>query len=112
MTDFCLDTENVLSRNDVDNVLQQIDMIFDTYEKEVFGEDYGSDFYQFLWDHSASSEEISEYTEKQIRNNVDLMGLNISVKTDFLEGTENDIILVSIDIFNDNYKTTKTYRID
>lgn len=110
--DFCLNTENSTIIDERTSILQQIDMVFDTREDEVFGETYGSDFEQFLWDMKASTRDISEYTESVIYGYVDLKGWELDVKTQFLEGTKNDIILITIKLSKYGSIFEKTYKID
>ena len=45
MKDFCVDLKAVTISNEIDLLIQQIDMIFDTNPTEVFGEEFGSEFY-------------------------------------------------------------------
>ena len=56
MTDLSLDTQTVTKTSDIENVLQQIELLFDTSPYDVIGEpNYGSDFEKFLWNLNASN---------------------------------------------------------
>ena len=66
MKDFCVDLKAVTISNEIDLLIQQIDMIFDTNPTEVFGENFGSEFYNLLWDLKVSNKEVSEYTKSVI----------------------------------------------
>ena len=113
MKDFCLDKKAVFVVNDIDVILQQIDMLFDTTPDEVYGEDYGSKFYDFLWDVTKTAEDISDYTKEIILTHVKLFNYKLDVQTQFLEGTQNDIILITIKLTDFSNRTVeKTYRID
>lgn len=113
MKDFCLDDTSVFVVNDIDIILQQIDILFDTNTDEVYGEDYGSEFYNLLWDMTKSAEDISDYTRRLILTNVVLFDWKVDVKTSFLEGTQNDIMLITIKLTDlNNRMVEKTYRID
>jgi hypothetical protein len=113
MVDLSLDTNSVTKKTDLENVIQQIEMLFDTSPFEVIGEPtYGSDFEKFLWNLNASNYDIEQYIESRIRSEVDLMGFEVNVNVSLLNGTENDIILADIIISRDGREYTKTYRID
>lgn len=112
MVDLSLDTDSVLKKTDLDNVIQQIELLFDTNPFELVGETtYGSDFEKFLWNLTASNYDIANYIRTKIMNNVDLLGFSVDVAVGLLEGTENDIILADITISRDGYEYTKTYKI-
>lgn len=112
MKDFCLDKNSAFVTSDIDNILQQIDILFDTTPDEVYGESAGSEFYEFLWDMTKTAEDISSYTKSQIMSNINLFDYDLEVDTKFLEGTENDIILITIKLTDYNQSVEKTYRID
>lgn len=112
MIDLSLDENTVLKKTDLDNVIQQIEMLFDTAPFEVIGEPmYGSDFEKFLWNLNASNYDIENYIRTRIQSEVDLSGFSVDVTVNLLEGTENDIILADITISRDGYDYTKTYKI-
>jgi hypothetical protein len=112
MVDLSLDTESVIKTTDLDNVIQQIEMLFDTSPFDVIGETtYGSDFDKFLWNLTASNYDIENYIRSRIRNEVNLLGYEVEVNVGIMEGTENDIILIDITISRDGYNYSKTYRI-
>lgn len=112
MKDFCLDKNSAFVTSDIENILQQIDILFDTTPDEVYGENAGSEFYEFLWDMTKTAEDISSYTRSQILSNINLFDCDLEVDTKFLEGTENDIILITIKLTDFNRSVEKTYRID
>lgn len=112
MVDLSLDTETVVKTSDLDNVIQQIEMLFDTEPFDVIGEPtYGSDFDKFLWNLTASNYDIENYIRSRITYEVDLLGYDVDVVVGIMEGTENDIILVDITISRDGYNYSKTYKI-
>ena len=112
MVDLSLDTRTVVKTTDLENVMQQIEMLFDTSPFEVIGEPrYGSDFEKFLWNLNASNYEIERYIETSIRMKVDLMGYEVSVVVTLMNGTENDIILADITIYKEGKNYTTTYKI-
>lgn len=113
MTDLSLDEMTVTKTTDLENVMQQIEMLFDTSPFEVIGEpNYGSDFERFLWDLNASNYDIEQYINSKIRSEVDLLGFQVWSEVTLMNGTENDIILADITIARDGDNFTKTYKID
>ena len=81
-------------------------------EEEVYGEDYGSEFYDLLWDMSISTNVVSDYTESIIYGSVDLRGWTVNVSTDIIQGTINDIFLVKVILSKYDEKIEKIYRIE
>lgn len=112
MKDFCLDLRAITISDERDLLVQQIDMLFDTNPTEVFGEEYGSEFYNLLWDLKLSNNDISEYTKSVIYGNINLMGWTLDVQTDFLQGTKNDIMLVSVRLSKYDEIFEKIYKIE
>ena len=111
MVDFSINKDEVILTGDVELVIQQLDLLFDTNTNEVFAEEYGTWFEEFLYDLNISNSYISEYTKNMIVNNVNLMGFNVDVNTQLCAGTEHDIILVSIDLKRDYEEYSKTYKL-
>lgn len=112
MKDFCLTDNHVFLVEECDLLVQQIDMLFDTTPNEVLGEEYGTNFYDFLWDLSATANDVTEYTKSVIYKNVNLMDWSLEVETNLLQGTQNDIILITIHLSKYNYEFEKTYKVD
>lgn len=112
MIDLSLDTDTVVKTTDLENVIQQIEMLFDTSPFEVIGEpNFGSDFEKFLWNLNSSNYDIENYILSRIQNEVELLGFSVEVTVGIMEGTENDIILADITISRDGNSYAKTYRI-
>lgn len=112
MVDFSLNNDEVLVNDEVGLILQQIDLLFDTHEDEVYGEAFGSNFYDLLWDMSISAADVAMYTLNLIKANVKLYGWDVDVDAYFLEGTQNDILLVKITLTNGMQTIEKTYKVD
>lgn len=112
MIDFCLTTDAPILEHDVDMVLQQIDMLFDTDYHDVLGDDvYGSDYRKFLYDITLSNAAVREYTYNNIMENVDLMGYSLDVEVNIMLGELNDIILVTVSLSKAGSAYEKTYNI-
>lgn len=112
MIDFALTTDAPIFEHDVDLVLQQIDMLFDTDYNEVLGDDmYGSDYRKYLYNIRLSNSEIRDYTLSNIHNNVNLCGFSVDVQVDIMLGTQNDIILITVSLSKSGEIYEKTYNI-
>lgn len=111
MIDFSIDNKKVITSNDVELIIQQIDLLFDTNTGEVFAEEYGTWFEEFLYDLNIPNSYISEYTKRMIVENVNLMGFDVAVNTQLLAGTERDIMLITIDLKRDYEEYSKTYKL-
>lgn len=111
MVDFSINNEDVLISKDLDLVLQQIDLLFDTNTGEVFAEEYGTWYEEFLYDLNISNNYISDYTKNMIVDNVNLLGFSVDVDTQICAGTERDIILITIELKRDYEDYSKTYKL-
>lgn len=106
MIDFSLDENKAVLNNDVDLIKQQIDILFDTDKMEVLGNStFGTHYEEFLYDVKMPAEAI-EYTVTRDISSLNLFGYVPYVKVEMYQGTENDIILVKIDLVRDveNYE--------
>jgi hypothetical protein len=111
MVDFSLDKNVAVKNGDVDLIMQQIDMLFDTTPREVLGhEDYGSDYDKFLYDLKLSATAIEQVVLSDLRS-LQLFNFTPSVKVYILQGTENDIILVNITLTRQGESYNKSYKI-
>ena len=112
MIDFSLTTDAPILEHDVDLVLQQIDMLFDTEYNDVLGDDiYGADYRKYLYNLQASNSSIRDYTYNNIASNVDLQEFSLDVDVNILLGTQNDIILITITLSKTGEIYEKTYNI-
>lgn len=112
MVDFCNTTDAPVLNYELDLILQQIDMLFDTSKKEVLGElTYGTDFDKFLYQLNFSNYQIQQYIYNAIIGNIYTFDYQIEVEVKLLDGTERDIILVIINISKDGQIYEQKYRI-
>jgi hypothetical protein len=111
MIDFSLDKNSITKNNDIDLILQQIDILFDTYPKEVLGhETYGSDYERFLYNLKLSAYSIEQIVYSDI-NSLNLFNFTPTVKAYILQGTENDIVLIDITLTRQGEIYNKSYKI-
>ena len=121
MVDFNLDisenNNNFQLSNKVDILLQSINLLFETSKDELFGNtEYGTNYEVFLYDLKANSDQITNQVYKDIYSlGSDILGnYKVNVNTILLQGTERDIALIGIDIYDpinkENYN--KIYRLE
>lgn len=112
MIDFCNTEDALFLEHDIDLVIQEIDMLFDTMRGEVLGNYlYGSEFYKFLYDLNASDSYIENYVTTLINTHCNLHGFKLDVKVTTHMGTENDIILIRINLKKNGDIWQKIYNI-
>lgn len=111
MIDFSLDKNKVTINSEIELIKQQIDLLFDTDKMEVLGDNtFGTHYEEFLYDMKMSAESI-EYTIARDLGKLVLFGYTPYVKVDMYQGTENDIILVKIDLVRDTDDYEITFKI-
>ena len=112
MVDFCSTPGAVVLDDEVDLIIQQIDILFDTREGEVLGErDFGVRFDTYLWNPNIGSGMIESEVKSYIERNVELFGWDVSVKVEFLLGTEHDILLMQVSFHKDSDVYSKLYKV-
>lgn len=110
--DLAIHKENNIVDEVFDYVIQQIEMLFDTNKGDVIGDfSFGTNYEEFIWDINLPNSAITSQITSDINAYIDLAGTTFDVKTDVLHGTENDIILVTINIYFDSYYRQLTYNI-
>ena len=114
MIDFAISdkfTEDPIISNDLACVLQQIDLLFDTDEYAVLGDEYfGTNYDDYLYTLGVSNEAL----EMQIFDDISrlsLLGLKHSVAVTIVEGTERDIALIDITLSGNFGEYNKSYVI-
>lgn len=103
--------EKPLIERDVDLIIQQIDILFNTNKKELFGApSYGTDYDQYLFNLTLSNESIA-YNIQNDLGGLELFGFIPTVNVGIIEGTLNDIILVTVGLRREQLYYEKTYTI-
>lgn len=111
MIDFDLINEPV-QNDDLSLVLQQIDILFDTKPREVFGDErFGTNYDKFLFDLNLSNEALKQMVTSDLRK-LDLLGFEPEINVHLLQGTEHDIALVEITLTRDEEYYQQIYKID
>lgn len=111
MIDFNIDYNEPVKDYEVDLILQQIDILFDTIPGEVLGDvNFGTDYDRYLYNLNVSNAGIKSQVMTDITS-LELFGYMPDVQVYFLEGTENDIIMIKITLTKQGERFEKTYKI-
>ena len=111
MIDFNLDYKYPVKFDEVDLILQQLDILFDTVHGEVLGEiGYGTNYSEFLYNLQMSNDDIRDRVMEDIKT-IQTFGYSYDVNVTILMGTENDIVLIQITFSKGNRSFTKDLKI-
>lgn len=111
MIDFNLAEGAPTKNNDIELIMQQIDMLFDTYPGEVFGDEtYGTKYDHYLYKLNASPISLQSLVTRDL-NSLELFGFKPKVEVLMFQGTERDIILINIELKRDFETYNKSYKI-
>ena len=111
MVDFNLNEGDPLITNDIDCIIQQIDILFDTTQGDLLGDiTYGTDYAYLLYDLKMSADGLRDHMMNDL-NKLDLMGFTPEINVYLMQGTERDIALIQVDLRRYSEKYTKTYKI-
>lgn len=113
MIDFCLYKKNGYPtiNQEVDLILQQVDILFDTTPTEVLGyEDFGTKYDSYLYDNRLSASNLKSIIETDL-SQLELMGWKYEVEVYLLRGTEQDIAVINVSFKKGFENIQKTYKI-
>lgn len=111
MVDFNLNEGEPTIDDDIDILLQQIDILFDTTPGDLFGDnEYGTEYDKYLYRLQWPEQQVREQIASDL-SSLDLRGFTFSVSTYMMQGTERDIMLVQIDLYKRDRTYTKSYKI-
>lgn len=111
MVDFSLNSGVAVINSDVDLILQQINLLFDTTPRDVLGyEQYGSQYDKYLYNLKISNESLKQQVLSDI-NSLELFGFSASVEVYLLQGTEQDIALIEINLSRYDESYSQIYKI-
>lgn len=111
LIDFSLNEKAVIQNIDLELVLQQIDVLFDTKPREVFGfEHFGTKYEHYLYDLKVSNNALKQTVLTDLYS-LDLLGFEPTVEVHLLQGTEQDIALIEIVLTRDDYQYQQIYKI-
>ena len=113
MVDFCLNKNGSKSslKDEMDLILQQVNILFDTTPTEVLGDiGFGTEYDKQLYDTRLSASNLQRLVENDL-SKLTLFGWHYKVKVYLLKGTERDIAIINIAFYNGNQTFEKTYKI-
>lgn len=111
MIDFNIHKGAPVKNGDIDLILQQVDLLFDTHPREVLGdEEFGSKYDEYLYRLNLSAEAIKQTVLSDLYS-LELFDFTPSVEVYLLQGTERDIILIDINLRRDNESYNRSYKI-
>ncbi len=112
--DLSLDNRIILNTR-LDCAIQELDMIFNTTNTELIGDvTYGTNFEQFLWQLTPSTEELRKYIYEKISHTYFVSQFNVTVNIRTELGQLRDIYYVemSFNIDSDDEDIqTKSHRV-
>ena len=109
--DFNINEGKAVLKGDIELVLQQIDVLFETSPREVLGNvDYGTEYDRYLYDLKVTNESLQSVVESDIQS-INLMGFTPKVTVYMFQGTERDIALIDIELTKDYNTYRKIYKI-
>ena len=111
MIDFNIKSGSGVVNNDIDLILQQIDVLFDTNRGEVLGDEYfGTQYDKYLYKLHISNEGLQSEVLSDLYK-IELFGFVPNVEVYLLQGTEQDIAIINIQLSRDSEVYEKTYKI-
>lgn len=104
-------TDELIINNDLINVLQQIDLLFDTDVDDVLGDSsFGTNYDKYLYTLGISNLSLETKILNDLQK-IDLYGFTPSVSVKIVEGTQRDIAFIDITLTGDYKEYNKTYVI-
>ena len=111
MIDFNLKEGDPIINDDIDCLLQQIDILFDTTPGDLLGDiEYGTDYEYLLYYLKLSESRLKSKMEDDLMS-LDLLGFTPEVQVFLMQGTERDIALIQVDLYRYSERYSKTYKI-
>lgn len=112
MIDFCSTLDAVVLDQDVDLIIQQIEMLFDTRCGHVLGAyEFGTRFDTYLFNPNIGNRMVEDEVKRYIDENVELFGWETTVNVEFLMGTQHDIMIIRVTFSKESELYTKIYKV-
>jgi phage baseplate assembly protein W len=84
MVDFSSIPNFVTFESDIDIIMQQIEILFDTRNGEVLGSyDFGTRFDTYLYNPNIGNQTVAQEVQQYIISNVELFNWNVNVDVQF-----------------------------
>lgn len=111
MNDFNLTQGHPTLNDELDLILQQIDILFDTNKRSVFGdENFGTKYQELLYRLNLSADNIKNVINSDL-SSLDLFGWSFNTEVYLLRGSEQDIIIIDINLYKGSISHNTTYKI-
>ena len=116
MNDLAIDSR-IFLEDDLDLALQELDILFNTTNTELIGyPNFGTNFEQFLWQITPSSDQLRTYIYKKISEETFLLNsFDVTINVDIMfDNTTNDkVYVVHIEIVDPstNNKKIRVYQL-
>lgn len=111
MIDFNLNEGAPTINDDIECLIQQINILFDTTPGELMGDiEYGTDYEHLLYDLKLSADSLQSQMMEDL-NKLDLRGFIPDVRVYLMKGTERDIALIQVDLRRYSESYQKIYKI-
>lgn len=111
MVDFNLNEGDPLVDDDVQLIIQQIDILFGTTPKDLYGDiNYGTRYDTYLYQLHISEDQLEDEIMKDL-GTLDLRGFVPEVNVYFCAGTERDIAIIEINLYQSTRMYKKVYKI-
>ena len=111
MIDFNMKKGAPLETDDVNLVLQQIDILFDSVPGELFGDlGFGTEYDHYMYNFNIDNSGLERMILDDLYS-LDLLGFTPRVEVLFLQGTEQDIAIINITLSRNDAEYKKSYKI-
>lgn len=111
MIDFNLHEGDPLIDDDVQLILQQIDILFGTTPRDLFGDlDYGTRYDTYLYKLHVTEDQLQREILHDL-SSLDLRGFTPAVDVYLCAGTERDIAVIEINLYQNTRMYKKVYKI-
>lgn len=105
-------SDSIIVENDLEFVLHQIDLLFNTDVNEVLGDPtYGTNYDRYLYTLDLSNYAIEQKIQSDLQK-LDLRGFSTHVSVHIVEGTIRDIAFIDITISGNYGELVKSYIIN
>jgi hypothetical protein len=111
MNDFSLNTSYGSLKDEVLLIIQQLDILFDTNQGDVLGdENFGTQYDKYLHNLKISNEGLRHEVMSDL-STLELFGWVPDVEVYLLQGSQQDIALINIKLYKEDKIYEKTYKI-
>lgn len=115
MEDLAIDSR-IFLHDDLDLALQELDILFNTTNTELIGNpNFGTNFEQFLWQITPSSDQLRTYIYNKISTETIVLNkFDVNITVDIqLDNTNDKVYIVKIEIVDpsSNDKKTRVYQL-